>query len=306
MPPDPPSVACFASVCVIIYENLPTHLKFSSSAPVMYIEELAKEMSLKIDISWNEIDISNKSTIAIKTISSDANDTQMVKNMADIEYRLTLLSSCLVEDKSIKRLCLSKFGMTIAGANELAKSIQRNTILQSIDISGNCLGDEGMPAISGMLIDTLEEINISKNEISCEGAKILAEKLESNKTLKVLRISENSLRDEGVMAILTSSDCLEKLDVSNTDLTETGGQMISKAIQFNKKMIHLDVFHAGLANKSGFHAPIFNALKYNQTLEVLNLPWLDGDDPLKQKLIEINQNRQENKVHSIKCECFRL
>ena len=37
MPPDPPSVACFASVCVVIYENLPTHLKFSSSAPGVHL-----------------------------------------------------------------------------------------------------------------------------------------------------------------------------------------------------------------------------------------------------------------------------
>lgn len=278
-----------------------------TKSDILHIKECGEGLSLKIHVSWNEI-IVKKSLIEIQTTLSDNTIvTQLVKNMVDVNHRITLVSSCLAEDKTVKQLSLSKFGITVAGANELSKAIkEKNKVLQALDISGNYLGDKGIAAIIGMLNDTLQELNISENNISCEGAKRLATALESNTALKELKISNNNLTDDGVMAILTFSSNLCKLDFSNTNLSEKGGEIISKVIKLNTHVIHLNLFHTCLANKSRFHEPIFNVLEYNQTLEVLTLPWLDSNDRLQQKMMEINQKREENQIHLLRCDCFRL
>ena len=120
--------------------------------------------------------------------------------------------------------------------------------------------------------DTLQELNMSWNEITSEGAKMIGEAIKVNKILKKLYIHGNSISDDGAAAIsdgLKYNISLQELNMSSNKITSEGAKMIGEAIKVNKILKKLDI-HGNSISDNGA-AAISDGLKFNISLQELNM-----------------------------------
>ena len=160
------------------------------------------------------------------------------------------------------------------GAVNIAKAIQMNTTLQTLDMSSNEISDDGVIAISDYLKrnSSLEKINLSKNRITNEGAKMIAEALQLNTTLKQLDLSINKMFDDGTTAIsnvLITNKSLQELNISKNEITNEGAKMIAEALQLNTTLKQLDLSINKILDDGT--TAIFNVLITNKSLQKLNI-----------------------------------
>ena len=120
--------------------------------------------------------------------------------------------------------------------------------------------------------DTLQELNMSNNRITNEGAKMIGEAIKVNKTLQKLDISNNSISDDGTAAISDGLKCnisLQELNMSRNKITNEGAKMIGEAIKVNKTLQKLDISNNSISDDGT--AAISDGLKYNISLQELNM-----------------------------------
>ena len=196
----------------------------------------------------------------------------MVKRIRSDVHRIRYLTSCLIENKIFTSINLSGVGITAIEAKTFSGVIQYNSVLHTLNIAHNELGDSGVAEISESLKNNkvLHTLDLSHNGITCKGAKKLVETLQVNKVLKALNISNNIISDDGAVAFLSCS--FQKLDISNNNITVDGAAHIAAVIERNRLLTHLNIFQASLTNKSAFHKRILNSLCFNTTLVELILP----------------------------------
>jgi len=275
------------------------------------IKKLTIGMSLKVDGSWNKLCLNGKRLISIRIVFFDENGKSRVeketniRDFTDVEHRASLISSCLSEDKHVKQIILSKLDMTGKGACKLAEAIAHNDVLEDLDLSHNCIGDDGLCALSTSLYNTgdfnevnntLKVLNVSHNDITCEGAAYLARALEANKSLKILDVSCNRMSDDGVEQLLASCSCLVKINLSNNGITKDRAVEIARAMQCNKSLTDVNLFEESLTNQFHFHETILNAMEYNLVITKLTLPWLHNktiSSNVTPKVDQLNEHRKE-------------
>ena len=120
--------------------------------------------------------------------------------------------------------------------------------------------------------DTLQELNLSWNRITSEGAKMIGEAIKENKILQKLDISHNSISDDGVAAISDGLKCnisLQELNLSYNMITSEGAKMIGEAIKVNKTLQKLDICDNSISDDGV--AAISDGLKCNISLQELNM-----------------------------------
>ena len=122
--------------------------------------------------------------------------------------------------------------------------------------------------------DTLQELNMSFNKITSEGAKIIGEAIKVNKTLQKLDIRGNSISDDGTAAIsdgLKYNISLQELNISLNKITNEGANMIAEAIKVNKILKKLYIRGNSISDDGA--AAISDGLKCNISLQKLNVSW---------------------------------
>ena len=149
--------------------------------------------------------------------------------------------------------------------------------------------------------DTLQELNLSLNKITSEGAKTIGEALKVNKILKKLDISHNSISDDGAAAIsdgLKYNILLQELNMSYIKITSEGAKMIGEAIKVNKTLQKLDI-HGNSISDDGA-AAISDGLKYNISLQELNMSYIkitsEGAKMIGEA-IKVNKTLQKLDIH---------
>ena len=160
------------------------------------------------------------------------------------------------------------------GAVNIAKAIQMNTTLQTLDMSNNKISDDGVIAISDYLKrnSLLEKLNLSKNKITDKGANMIAEALQLNTTLKQLDLSINKIFGDGATAIsniLITNKSLQELNMSKNEITNKGAKMIAEALQLNTTLKQLDLSINKIFDDGA--TAISDVLKGNITLQELNI-----------------------------------
>jgi len=138
----------------------------------------------------------------------------------------------------------------------LAESLHDNGTVQEIDLSYNNIDDAGVATIARLLKvnKALKAVNLAGNNIGPEGAKKLADSLE-----------DPSGGGAGLLA----------LNLNGNPIGDTGGMAIATMLKTNKKLNNLDVGDCDLGMKSV--VSIAAALKGepdvepNLTLQVLNM-----------------------------------
>ena len=84
--------------------------------------------------------------------------------------------------------------------------IETNHTLQLLSISWNLIGDEGIAVIARTLNNTrISKLHVSNCNITVTGAKLLAENLKNNHTIKLLQMLSNDITVDGAIAILDAA-----------------------------------------------------------------------------------------------------
>ena len=92
------------------------------------------------------------------------------------------------------------------GATCISKLLANNHTLEVLHIWDNIIGDKGIEAIALTLGNCgLVDLNVSNCGITFAGAKLLAEGLLTNNTIKTLNMEHNLITEEGVSIIMQST-----------------------------------------------------------------------------------------------------
>ena len=142
--------------------------------------------------------------------------------------------------------------------------------------------------------DHLTSINLSKMEITSDGAKELAKVIDHNISLQVLDISNNSLGDNGIFVIsdsLKSNETLQALNISKNEISSEGAKKLAEALN-RKEKCKLKKLNISENNISS--AGIVAILDSDSTLEELNVSnnCISNDT---EKFKEISKAIQNNK-----------
>ena len=107
----------------------------------------------------------------------------------------------LVLDFTAWKCVMRKINFGDIGTILLSKFLYTNTVIQELDISWNCISDNGVLAIGEYLKSTcctLKDLNMSANEITSEGVIILEN---SNSKLCNLDLTHNLISKSGLQSI---------------------------------------------------------------------------------------------------------
>ena len=180
-------------------------------------------------------------------------------------------SSLKLENVDLRSLLLDDAD---AVALVLGEIIKNNSTIRKLNLSSNCIGDEGCGALAeGIQInDTLTELNLHCNEVGDAGCAKLAQSFNSNSALTNLNLSANRIGDDGVAALakaLETNPTLSVLDLSQNDIGNDGLIKLARSIASNLALTSLHL-SANSISDSGV-AALAEAIKTNSTIAELDL-----------------------------------
>ena len=123
---------------------------------------------------------------------------------------------------------------------------------------------------------TLKILNLSKNDITKEGAKILAPALEENKSLEYLDLSQNRLGVYGMQLIaqsLKKNQTLKGLNLFKNIIDVDGARALRELLKVNRSLEFLDIGHNRIRAKG---------------LEAVSEGIINGSCPLKSLGLRMN------------------
>eukprot|EP01080_Neovahlkampfia_damariscottae_P003321 gene3321-5760_t len=273
-----------------------------------------KNQSLKI---LNLTDNSTMGSTALASLSSciSLNKSLVQLNLSNTKLEkdgLKFLCPSFEKTESLKELDLSKNGFNDDSMKCVCVFLSKNRSVKTLNLNENYLGSN-LAFLSNFLgtNNTIETIHLTKNNISFEETKLLAEALENNKSLKKLFLSMNNVSEEGSKFLgksLESNETLEELDISYNSMKDEGAGYLINSIEKNKCL--------KILNLSGNFIGSIEAGKYckhcllnNRNLTNLNLSENTfKEDGLELMLEGLNQNKTlvalslENNVHVINFE----
>ncbi|CAK8688542.1 unnamed protein product [Clavelina lepadiformis] len=138
---------------------------------------------------------------------------------------LTCLSK--IEELHIGQCKISASGITSI-SNAISKLPEP---MKKLDLYGNNLGDDGASHISTCL-SKIEELHIGECDISASGIKCISDAISKlPEPIHYLDLSENKFGDAGVPFIMSCLDKIEKLYMTDCNITEEGVHVIIERIK---------------------------------------------------------------------------
>jgi len=117
-----------------------------------------------------------------------------------------------------------------------------------------------------------KKADLTANKLGQEGAKQLAEKLKSNKSLEELIVAINNIGCDGFVALMDAikgNKSFKSFNFSSNGLNESVQTYLADAIKENSGLVALDLADNPLGDQC--IATIFQSLNNNQSMEYLNL-----------------------------------
>ncbi|KAM7390063.1 hypothetical protein PAMA_008301 [Pampus argenteus] len=163
------------------------------------------------------------------------------------------------------------------GAEALAHSLQGNSTLLSLRLSGNKIGKNGAMHLASMLQvnDTLQELELADCDQSTQSMIALTIMLKSNKTLRSVDLSRPLLfshQEEWAVHLsemLVVNSSLVELHLGKMGMTDTGMERLAEGLQLNHSLRYLDL-RCNRVTRDGVRH-LADVLKKNPTLEVIDL-----------------------------------
>ncbi len=131
--------------------------------------------------------------------------------------------------------------------NLLVKALARNNILTLKHfVWHNCIGDEGAKALAEALETnaTLTSINLTENNIGDEGAKALAEGLKTNATLTSINLGGNNIGDEGAKAlaeVLKTNKTVTSINLLGNKIGAEGAKALAEGLKTNATLTSINL-----------------------------------------------------------------
>ena len=182
----------------------------------------------------------------LKTTPLDGIHT-LVLDMCQLgDAGVEVLVETLVEllPSSLKRICLRQNQISSNGAQALGRLIQALPSLQSLRLSHNLLGDDGMAPIFSALLysdsdQELQELSLGSNQLTAAGTSSMQAALAEIRGLHTLILDKNALGDEGVanlvQGIVTNRRlCLQTLSLQQTQIEHVNVARLASLITCGK------------------------------------------------------------------------
>ena len=222
--------------------------------------------SLQI-LFFHNTNIDETTAIALsKLITSNAKLLLVDIVNCNLQKEAGIIATALKNISTVTTLSLSDNQIPGSVADDLAIAIYVNCKLERLRLADNNLQHQGVVVASALCqITTLVELNFRNNNMTEKVADELSLAIESNKSLKVLRIGGNDLR-RGIIRIANAISQLSKLQIlsmDNNQITEEAADSIAVAISSNKQLTELNLNNNLL--KKGVDK-IANALHANNIL----------------------------------------
>ncbi|KAI8590193.1 hypothetical protein BDZ88DRAFT_415848 [Geranomyces variabilis] len=275
-------------------------LKLDTALDVkQFTDELAANSDLtEIRLSGNTFGVEAGRAIAqalkgqysLQTASLSDMFTSRLRN--EIPLVLEALVEALEDKTSLRELDLSDNAFGPAGAEPLQRLLVNNRHIQTLRLYNNGLGIEGARLVSEALVkaadknreegraSSLKVVYIGRNRMESPGIMHLCKAFEAHAdTLREVRMPQNSIRPEGIAALMEAlSRCeqLEHLDVQDNTFTEKGSAALAKVVGGwkNLKALHIGDCLLGAEGSKLVLAALTNG---NTALEKLHLAFNEID-----------------------------
>ncbi|XP_038566109.1 leucine-rich repeat-containing protein 34 [Micropterus salmoides] len=163
------------------------------------------------------------------------------------------------------------------GAEVLAKSLQGNSTLLCLRLSGNKIENRGAMHLASMLQvnNTLKELEVADCDLATQSVIAFAIVLKSNKTLRSVDISRPLLfshQDEWAVhfsEMLAVNCSLVELHLGKMGMTDTGMERLTEGLRLNRSLRYLDLRCNRVTRDGARH--LAEVLKHNPTLEIVDL-----------------------------------
>ena len=161
------------------------------------------------------------------------------------------------------------FGELYQSLDSLSEMIKKNKFLRNLSLRHNGIKaeideageDDGVETPLGKFLEPfkkyhrLEALDLSSNELGAAGARMIANALAQNQSVRVLDVSDNNLGPRGLFhlaKLLSTTEYIDTLLVRKNDLTGKKGKRAQKeameamnsfaaAIAANKTLVHLNI-----------------------------------------------------------------
>lgn len=148
--------------------------------------------------------------------------------------------------------------------------------VQRLDLKSNRLTESGsMNILSRLNVGTLQELNLSENNLGIRTFDMLVGILDDNKcTLKSLNLERTQINASSVIKlfdILIYNSSLTKLSLARNQINEIPARALGRMLKTNSSLKHLDL-HWNQLRGVGLES-ISNGLFENTTLKVLDISW---------------------------------
>lgn len=177
---------------------------------------------------------------------------------------------------SLKELYLASSGIGPEGFFAIPGMLVSNVSLQTLNVSGIGIGDKDIVLLAQALTQNkrvpLSTLDLSFNEITCQGVEYLMNAIWGSETLRSIKLDNNKIRDRGAQlcAVVLTSIALEVLDLSfNQHITTTGIKALMKNISENNSIRSLGL--CGIPMEQSSSKAISYALAYNTSLKAVYL-----------------------------------
>ncbi|KAJ3301668.1 hypothetical protein HDV03_000509 [Kappamyces sp. JEL0829] len=186
-------------------------------------------------------------------------------------------------------IVMKHHGLGALGARALGKVLEYNSALQTLDLTGNCIGAGGSYFATslaqnsyitylnlssnslkssakelGQMIaenSTITSLILSKNDLGDTETVLLADGLKQNQFLRVLDLSHNRIGDIGAIALgqaVVVNGGLKELDVSWNEMRTRGLTAFFSGIKENSNIVNLNVSNNGIGEFGAMTVPFFN------------------------------------------------
>lgn len=197
----------------------------------------ANESLRSIDLSRNQLGPGGAEKLAQALLTNPTLESLKLNdcNLGDAGIRH--LARALQRNTAVKTLRLENNGITSSGGSaEIAAMLAENTVLISLNVSGNKLGDTGVESLAQGLAGNSTLAHLHLKNVGCGnmGAQALAVVL-PHTGLSILDLSGNQIGDEGGVELgnaLPEAENLQKLDLSDNRLGEEGKGMLLETSAF--------------------------------------------------------------------------
>lgn len=306
------------------------------------IINFAKDMQsfALVGLQLVHVGISQKGARAIATAIQECplKKLDLTSNEIGVEGAVALANA--LRDCGLESLLIGRNQIATLGAKYLASVLKEGgTILKTLDISRNRIGDLGLIAIAEALPHTsLDSLQLENNEITVEGVKKLCAALklmtkarqaefqrklhlqrstssicssESDSAIHLgsLYLGYNHLKDDSAREIsdVIRSSSVEKVMLNNNEISDEGAVDLASAIKESNTIMVVDLQHNRQIGAKGINA-LCEAVKTHRTIRKITLRELSFTSPERDRLEKMlaNLHCERARVMTILCAACKM